>query len=122
MDSVDHDDDFMKFDDVIAGDVRDPYAAMATLRRDEPVQRLESGHLPNKDAKPTFMVYRYQDVQQVLRDNDTFTSSNIVDIFGDAFGKHVMLGMDEPEHGRHRALVSKAFSQKALARWEDELV
>jgi cytochrome P450 len=25
-----------------------------------------------------------------------------------------MLGMDEPEHGRHRALVSKAFSQKAL--------
>jgi cytochrome P450 len=33
-----------------------------------------------------------------------------------------MLGMDEPEHGRHRALVSKAFSQKALARWEDDLV
>ena len=33
-----------------------------------------------------------------------------------------MLGMDEPVHGRLRALVSKAFSQKALARWEDELV
>lgn len=33
-----------------------------------------------------------------------------------------MLGMDEPVHGRLRSLVSKAFSQKALARWEDELV
>jgi cytochrome P450 len=30
--------------------------------------------------------------------------------------------MDEPVHGRLRSLVSKAFSQKALARWEDELV
>jgi cytochrome P450 len=33
-----------------------------------------------------------------------------------------MLGMDEPEHGRHRGLVAKAFSQKALVRWEDTLV
>ena len=33
-----------------------------------------------------------------------------------------MVGMDEPEHGRHRALVSKAFSPKALARWETDLV
>src|SRR4029078_13368123 len=32
------------------------------------------------------------------------------------------LGMDEPVHGRLRGLVSKAFSQKALSRWEDELV
>ena len=68
------------------------------------------------------MVYRYEDAQQMLRDNETFSSSIIIQAFGDVFGKHVMLGMDEPEHGRHRALVSKAFSQKALARWEDELV
>src|SRR5678816_4553356 len=33
-----------------------------------------------------------------------------------------MLGMDEPQHRRHRSLVSAAFSQRALARWEDELV
>jgi len=68
------------------------------------------------------MVHRYEDAQQMLRDNETFSSSIIIQAFGDVFGKHVMLGMDEPEHGRHRALVSKAFSQKALVRWEDELV
>ena len=33
-----------------------------------------------------------------------------------------MLGMDEPIHGRLRSLVQKAFTQKSLARWEDELV
>jgi hypothetical protein len=58
----------------------------------------------------------------MLRDNETFSSAIIIDAFGDVLGKHVMLGMDEPEHGRHRSLVAKAFSQKAMTRWEDELV
>jgi cytochrome P450 len=58
----------------------------------------------------------------VLRDNETFSSSIIINVFGDALGKHVMLGMDEPEHRRYRSLVAAAFSQKALARRQDELV
>jgi cytochrome P450 len=37
-------------------------------------------------------------------------------------GHGVMLGMDEPVHGRLRSLVTKAFTQKALSRWEDEIV
>ena len=106
----------------MSGDVRDPYTELARLRREEPVQRIEIPGMPGEEGKPIFMVYRYEDAQQMLRDNETFSSSIIIQAFGDVFGKHVMLGMDEPEHGRHRALVSKAFSQKALARWEDELV
>jgi cytochrome P450 len=111
-----------KFDDVVSGDVRDPYAGLAQMRREQPVQRLDMSGLPHAESKPVFMVYRHEEVAQMLRDNETFSSAIIIDAFGDALGKHVMLGMDEPEHGRHRALVSKAFSQKALARWEDELV
>ncbi len=114
--------DFGEFDDFVSGDVRDPYTELARLRREEPVQRIEIPGMPGEEGKPIFMVYRYEDAQQLLRDNETFSSSIIIAAFGDVFGKHVMLGMDEPEHGRHRALVSKAFSQKALARWEDELV
>ena len=114
--------DFGEFDDFVSGDVRDPYTELARLRREEPVQRIEIPGMPGEEGKPIFMVYRYEDAQQMLRDNETFSSSIIIQAFGDVFGKHVMLGMDEPEHGRHRALVSKAFSQKALARWEDELV
>src|ERR1700758_640421 len=115
-------DDFGAFDDVVSGDVRDPYTELARLRREEPVQRIDMRGMPHEESKPVFIVYRFEEVQQMLRDNETFSSAIIIDAFGDVLGNHVMLGMDEPEHGRHRALVSKAFSQKALARWEDELV
>ena len=113
---------FGEFDDFVSGDVRDPYTELNRLRREEPVQKIEIPGIPGEEGKPIFMVYRYEEAQQMLRDNETFSSSIIIQAFGDVFGKHVMLGMDEPQHGRHRALVSKAFSQKALARWEDELV
>jgi cytochrome P450 len=114
--------DFGSFDDVVSGDVRDPYTELARLRREEPVQRIDMSGMPHEQSKPVFIVYRYEEVQQMLRDNETFSSAIIIDAFGDVLGKHVMLGMDEPEHGRHRSLVAKAFSQKAMARWEDELV
>jgi cytochrome P450 len=114
--------DFGSFDDVVSGDVRDPYTELARLRREEPVQRIDTSGMPHEQSKPVFIVYRYEEVQQMLRDNETFSSAIIIDAFGDVLGKHVMLGMDEPEHGRHRSLVAKAFSQKAMARWEDELV
>jgi len=58
----------------------------------------------------------------MLRDNETFSSSGVIAALGPVLGERVMPGMDEPVHGRLRSLVSKAFSQKAMARWEDELV
>ncbi|MGV0792757.1 cytochrome P450 [Mycolicibacterium sp. XJ1819] len=114
--------DFGEFDDFVSGDVRDPHTELARLAREEPVQKIEIPGIPGEEGKPVIMVYRYDEAQQLLRDNETFSSEIIIQAFGDVFGKHVILGMDEPEHGRHRALVAKAFSQKALARWEDTLV
>lgn len=114
--------DFGSFDDAVSGDVRDPYTGLAQMRRLNPVQRLDLSGMPHEESKPVFMVYRYDEIAQVLRDHETFSSSIIVNVFGDVFGKHVMLGMDEPAHRRYRSLVSKAFSQRALARRQDELV
>jgi cytochrome P450 len=114
--------DFGAFDEAVAGNVRDPYTELARMRHEQPVQRLDMSVMPHEDSKPVFLVYRHDDITQMLRDNATFSSSIVIDAFGDALGKHVMLGMDEPEHRRHRSLVSAAFSQRALARWEDELV
>jgi cytochrome P450 len=37
-------------------------------------------------------------------------------------GPFVLVGMDEPEHKRHRALVSVAFRHKSLIRWEAEVI
>lgn len=115
--------EFATFDDAIAGDVRDPYPEMARTRADEPVQRLDLSSLPHDEALPIFFVYRYDDVERVLRDNQTFSSAHIIDlIMGDVMGKHIILGMDDPEHRRYRALVSTAFRQRVLATWESELV
>src|SRR5215468_7801409 len=114
--------DFGSFDDAVSGDVRDPYTGLALMRRKEPVQRLDMSGMPHEDSKPVFMVYRYDEIAQVLRDHETFSSGIIVNVFGDVFGKSVMLGMDEPEHRRYRSLVSKAFTQRALAKRQDALV
>jgi cytochrome P450 len=114
--------DFGAFDDVVSGNVRDPYTELARLRREEPVQRIDMSGMPGEEGKPVFIVYRREDVAEMLRDNETYSSAIVLQAFGDVLGHGVMLGLDEPEHGRHRALVSKAFSQKALAHWEDELI
>jgi cytochrome P450 len=114
--------DFGSFDDAVSGDVRDPYTELAQRRREGAVQRLDLSGMPHDESKPVFMVYRYDEIAQVLRDNATYSSSIIIAFFGDSLGKHVMLGMDEPEHRRYRSLVSAAFSQKALKRRQDELV
>ncbi len=114
--------DFGSFDDAVAGDVRDPYTELARVRRQGAVQRLDMSGLPHDEAKPVFIVYRYDEIAQVLRDNETFSSGIVIAVFGDAFGKHVMLGMDEPEHRRYRSLAASAFTQRALARRQDELV
>ena len=121
--SAGHDSDFEVFDDAVAGDARDPYPELALARNAHPVQRLDMSNMPHDEAKPVFFVYRYDDVLTVLRDGETYSSGQIIElIMGDVMGRHIMLGMDDPEHRRYRALVSTAFGQKAIARWETELV
>ena len=59
----------------------------------------------------------------MLRDGETFSSAHIIDlIMGPVMGEHIMLGMDDPQHRRYRALVATAFRQKVLATWETDLV
>jgi cytochrome P450 len=123
MQLFDDAEEFGSFDDAVSGDVRDPYTELAARRREGAIQKLDFSGMPQmEDSKPIFMVYGYDAVAEVLRDNATFSSSIVLAVFGDVLGKHVMLGMDEPEHRRLRALVSGAFSQKALARREHDLV
>jgi len=122
-DPGDEDREFAAFDDAVAGDARDPYPELATARLEHPVQQLDMSSMPHDDDHPVFFVYKYDDVFRVMRDGETFSSAHIIElIMGDVMGEHIMLGMDNPEHGRYRALVSHAFRQKALARWEGELV
>jgi cytochrome P450 len=117
------DSDFAAFDDAVAGDARDPYPELAAVRQSTPVQKLDMSAMPHEGDSPVFFIYRFEDVFRVLRDPETFSSGQIMDLLmGDVMGKHIMLGMDEPRHGRYRNLVATAFRQKQIATWENELV
>jgi cytochrome P450 len=116
-------DEFGLFDDAVAGDARDPYPELAQARRDTPIQTLDASLMPHDDAHPVYFIYRHDDISAVLRDGETFSSAHIIDlIMGPVMGEHIMLGMDDPQHRRYRALVATAFRQKVLATWETDLI
>jgi cytochrome P450 len=113
---------FNNFDYRLAGDVRDPYPELAEVRRATPI--LSVGDMG--DAVPgnggLFVAFSFEAVSKVLRDNDTFSSAILGEVMGEVMGHKLILAMDEPEHRRHRSLVSTAFRQSELARWEESLV
>ncbi len=118
-------DPFEAFNDVVGGDVRDPYPDFAEKRANAPVS---TGSFIDHDLLPEgievgedWIIYRYDDCSRVLRDAKTFSSAGYDATIGMVMG-HMILGMDEPEHRRSRNLVAEAFRERSLARWEPEFI
>lgn len=108
------------FANSMGDEVRDPYAALAAAREATPVLAVPNALDPS--GPPAFAVHRHADITRVLRDNAVFSSSVLQSTMGPAMGDRILVGMDEPRHRVQRALVSVAFRQRALGRWEDALV
>jgi cytochrome P450 len=112
--------------DVVSGDIRDPYPRMHELRRQSPVHTgpidLGDGAHPADPNRPTpVTIFGFDEVSQVLRDNETYSSCVYEGIMGHVMGRTI-LQMDEPEHRMARALVSASFRSKVLQHWEESLV
>jgi cytochrome P450 len=124
---TDVDDPYADFDAMsqfvgtVAGDVRDPYPDLARRRRETPVE-IRQQVLYEGIAREAVYVYRYDDVAAVMRDAETFSSGVLRELMGVVMGPDVLVGLDAPEHRRHRSLVTPAFRAKALERWEASLV
>jgi len=111
-----------------AGSVRDPYPGLAAMRAIAPIHRLDLKALMG-EARPMlggmpdeiFTVLTYDGVWEVLRDGARFSSAGYARSMGLVMG-HTILEMDGEEHIRYRGLISKAFTRRALERWERELV
>ncbi|HEY7136305.1 MAG TPA: cytochrome P450 [Acidimicrobiia bacterium] len=110
--------------------VADPHTGFAALLSRCPVHQGSAGELMGIDnaisldmleSGPTYTVFSYSGVEQVLRDHETFSSSAYANSMGLVMG-HTILEMDEPEHGRYRRLIQQAFTRKEMERWEHELV
>ncbi len=109
----------------VAGTDRDPYPEFAERRRTTPVWEgaLTDHSMLPPEFRPAkeYHCFTYDGCARILRDEVTFTSNAYNDTMGLVMGK-MILGMGGPEHRAHRNLVSSAFRQKSLARWEPELV
>lgn len=128
MTATEHVDPYADFDaaeqfkgNSVAGDVRNPYPELARRRRETPIEKRQD-QLYEGITRDAYWVYPFEEVSAVMRDNATFSSASIRELMGLVMGPYVIVGLDEPEHKRHRNLVAEAFRQKSLQHWEDELV
>jgi cytochrome P450 len=112
--------------DVVSGSIRDPYPKLHELRRQSPVHTGpidlgEGAEIADPSRPVPVTVFGFDEVVQVLRDSETFSSSVYEGVIGMVMGRTI-LQMDEPEHRGARALVAPSFRSKMLERWESDLV
>ena len=112
--------------DVVGGTISDPYPALHGLRRESPVHvgpidLGEGADIADPSRPAPVTVFGFDEVVQVLRDNETYSSAVYGDVMGMVMGR-TMLEMDEPEHRAIRTLVAGSFRSKMLERWEEDLV
>jgi cytochrome P450 len=101
---------------------RDPYALYARGRR-------EHGAFAHEGLPiPLVSIFRYADVQAVLRDHEgfsnDFTRGRALPPEIEALGRQAppsMLGTDPPVHTRLRSLVNKAFTPRIVRKLEPRL-
>jgi cytochrome P450 len=86
----------------------DPYPAYAWLRAEAPVYR--------EPRYGAFVVTRYQDVADVLRDHETFSSAaGPAPMPTPGGGLPLLVATDPPYHDQLRGLVNRAFTPRRVA-------
>ena len=103
----------------------DPYAYFAYMRTTAPVWR---GTLMESDLMPpelknseNWTLFDFESVFTAFREDTVFASEMYNQTIGLVFGPTI-LGMAGKQHHDHRSLVSKAFKQSALTKWEPEVI
>ena len=102
-----------------------PYDVFAALQRDCPVHYSRQAVAPDEGG--FWSIVRYDDVHQVTRDFQTFSSERrgifLVDDIGVPLDiqRLQMISMDPPRHDRLKKIVGKAFTPARIAQHEDHI-
>jgi cytochrome P450 len=112
-----------------AGNVGDFYPMLAEFREATPIMegdlmaqlgvpsKLQAGD-PNR---PTFTVFRYDDIAAILKDSSSFTSGIMLEAYGMVLGR-MMTGLDGEEHMHMRQLLQPIFTQRMLETWRGDVM
>lgn len=103
-----------------------PWEEWALLRREAPVYWYE-----RPGVTPFWAITKYDDIQQISRDPETFISSERLVIRSDGSGDGGgndpslnipnLISMDPPEHGKYRNATSRRFSPRGMRLLEDRI-
>jgi cytochrome P450 len=114
--------------DLYRGKTDDLYAACREMRQ---TTRVYEGDFIAKflgvptnaglQTKPTYAVFQYQDVMNVLKDANTFTSGFILEGMGKVWDGLMILGMDGEAHRKVRALLQPAFMPENVNKWRPKI-
>jgi cytochrome P450 family 142 subfamily A polypeptide 1 len=93
----------------------DPYPTYAWMRANEPVYWDEVNEL--------WGISRYDDVVRIEKDKETFISSDTTKggYRPNLPADPAIIGLDDPLHHQRRNLVSRRFTPRAAAAWEDDI-
>jgi cytochrome P450 len=116
MESTQSEDTFVYDVDFYTGQ---PYPIWKDAREHCPVIRTKGTN--TFSGRPTYHVTKWDDVEAVLRDGETFSSSINAEHIGQYMGE-LMLAMDGKEHRAYRNLVAHAFRASQLEQWDAALV
>jgi len=92
-----------------------PYPQWARAREQCPVIETD-GSMMGTPERSSYQITRWNDVESVLRDGQTFSSSINAEHIGQYMGE-LILAMDGKEHRAYRNLVAHAFRASQLERW-----
>jgi cytochrome P450 len=113
-------------DEVIFGDIEDPYSILADLRRQSPVVQADFREVmgvpvnPASLYAPHWIVLSFAGVDHVLNHPEIYSNHSMnADLEG--FG-HTVSVMDPPEHTRYRRILQKAFRPNIVQAWGDGIV
>ncbi|MFP6664426.1 MAG: cytochrome P450 [Deltaproteobacteria bacterium] len=87
--------------------MRDVHCVYARLRREHPAECIKS------EGAETWLITRYDDVNRILSDAQTFSSAANARGIGLVMGR-TLIEMDGAEHLRQRRLVTPSFSPRAV--------
>ena len=98
-----------------------PHEMFAFLRREDPVH-----WNAERDGPGFWAVTKYEDIKEVHRDWETFSSETGGTSLEDLEPEHVearksMIDMDPPRHNQLRAIVAKGFMPRAVQAYEQSM-